>query len=335
MKTYWCLLVLFLQVIDFKGCEICGCFMGILPYDNQSSVAFFHRYRIFNGYYAQHQKGEFFPSGAYRVMHGNHSSNNLDTVKKYLPTDYESYKIYECRLKWFIHQRIEINALLPFMETRMKEDTFKIKHFGLSDPTFLVGYHLIKKIYEEKFQHRLILLAGIKLPSGNYYAKDDYGNRIPLLLQPGTGSVDYLVAYTYTLGYKKFGLMSNSMYKINGENYYHEKISNSITMNFLLFYKVKLKNWIFIPSIQNYYEYTKGLYIQNNYVNGTKMNVLLSGIGIDVNYKQIILSLGWQWKMYEEQSSTDAMKNKGRLTLGLTYNFNQKKYLVKKQKNQR
>ncbi|GIV26513.1 MAG: hypothetical protein KatS3mg027_0327 [Bacteroidia bacterium] len=318
-----------------NACDICGCFMGILPYDNQSNIAFFHRYRIFNGYYAQHQRGIFFPSGAYRVMHGNHSNNQaVDTTKKYLSSDFESYKTYELRIKWFIHSRIELNAILPFVDSRMREDTIKVKHFGLSDPTFLFGYHVIKKIHEEKFQHRLILLSGIKLPSGNYYAKDQYGNRIPLILQPGTGSVDYLLGYTYILGYKKYGLMLNTMYKINGENYYHERIANSLTMNLMTLCKIKWKDWLFIPSWQSYYEYTKGLYIQNNYILGTKMNVLLSGVGLDINYKQIALSFAGQWRLYEEKTSMDAMKSKGRMIIGLTYNFNQRNYLIK-EKNQR
>jgi hypothetical protein len=328
--------LLYLSVLIFTtkiilACDICGCFMGILPYDNQSNIAFFHRYRIFNGYYAAHQRGVFFPSGSYRVMHGSYTEPTLDTSKKYLSSDYESYKNYEFRIKWFIHPRIEINAMLPFLETRSREDTIQIQHFGLSDPTFLIGYHLIKKIYEEKFQHRLILYSGIKIPSGNYYAKDQWGKRIPLLLQPGTGSVDYSIGLTYIIGYKKLGSMINLNYKINGKNYYKEKIANSITLNHFLFYKIKLKNFIFVPSWQNYYEYTKGLYINNTLVNGTTMNVWLSGLGCDLTYKNIQLTTAWQWRVYEEHTA-DALKNKGRFIIGLTYNFNQKKYLIKSDK---
>ena len=328
MKKLFSLVILLFTTKLIFACDICGCFMGILPYDNQSNISFFHRYRIFNGYYFAHQRGVFFPSGAYKIMHGNHNSNIDDTTKKYLSSDFESYKTYELRIKWFIHPRIEINGILPFLETRAKEDTIYIKHFGLSDPTFLIGYHLIKKIYEEKFQHRLILLSGIKIPSGNYYAKDQWNRRIPLLLQPGTGSIDYLLGLTYVLGYKKLGTMFNLNYKINGKNYYKEKIANSITLNHFLFYKIKIKNFILVPSWQNYYEYTKGLYINNSLVNGTTMNVWLSGIGCDWTYKNIQLTTAWQWRVYEKYTA-DALKNKGRFIIGLTYNFNQKKYLIK------
>ena len=33
-----------------RACGICGCFMGITPYDNQSSFALMHRYHILHGY---------------------------------------------------------------------------------------------------------------------------------------------------------------------------------------------------------------------------------------------------------------------------------------------
>jgi hypothetical protein len=330
MRRYFLVAYTVMPIYWLFACDICGCFMGILPYDNQSSISFFHRYRIFNGYYSMHQKGVFIPSGVYRVMHGNHGtapSTSVDTIKKYLSSDYEAYKVYELRGKWFIHHRIEIDAIVPFTEIKARQDTIKIKHFGLSDPTFLLGYHLIKKIYEEKIQYRLILYGGIKLPSGNYYAKDDYGNRIPLLLQPGTGSVDVMTGFTGVMGYKKIGMMMNAFYKMNGKNYYGEKIANSLTANAIMFFKFKYKNWMFVPSWQNYYEYTKGLYVDKQYVSGTLMNVWLSGIGMDVNYKNIQLNMGWQWKVYEQRTSEDQLKNKGRFYVGLTYNFNQRKYL--------
>ena len=47
-----------------RACDICGCFMGITPYDNQSGLSLMHRYRIFNGYQALGQAPQFFPGGA-------------------------------------------------------------------------------------------------------------------------------------------------------------------------------------------------------------------------------------------------------------------------------
>jgi hypothetical protein len=301
--------------------------MGITPYDNQSAIGFVHRYRIFNGYRMYDQKSNFFPSGAYREMHGGAPVSPVVQTKKYSSKDYESYKAYELRAKYFIHKRIELNAIIPVNTNKSKEDTVVLSHTGLGDPTFFAGYHLIKKVDYEKFLHRLIVGGGVKIPSGNYYAKDEDGERLPLLMQPGTGSVDVFSYANYVFGYKKFGFSLNCMYKINGRNYYKEQIGNS-TSNYLnIFYKAKTGNFILIPSAQFYYEYCKGLYINRSIQQATGMNCLLAGPGFDLFYKNISLNMAMQFRAYEKVADND-LKNAGRIIVGLTYNFNQKKYLL-------
>jgi len=201
--------------------------MGITPYDNQSQISFFHRYRIFSGYRNYSQKGTFFPKGAYRMMHGG-TSHVMDTVlKNYSSKDYESYKVYELRAKYFIHPRLELNAIVAVNNNKSREDNHVLNHTGFSDPTFFIGYHALKKVDMEDVQQRLILGAGVKLPSGNYYAKSESGERLPFLMQPGTGSTDGFFYGNYIVGYKKLGLSLNSVFKLNGSNFYNERIANS------------------------------------------------------------------------------------------------------------
>jgi hypothetical protein len=47
-----------------RACDICGCFMGITPYDNQNGFSLMPRYRAFNGYRSYGQQPQFFPSGS-------------------------------------------------------------------------------------------------------------------------------------------------------------------------------------------------------------------------------------------------------------------------------
>jgi hypothetical protein len=303
--------------------------MGITPYDNQSTFGLLHRYRVFNGYRMYDQKSSFFPSGAYKVMHGGTSANPATYHRAYSSRDYESYKAYELRAKYFIHHRIELNAIVPVNANKSKEDTLFLNHTGLGDPTFFAGFHVIKKVDFEKFLHRLILGGGVKVPVGNSQAKDQYGTRLPLLMQPGTGSLDYFTYANYVFGYRKFGFSLNCMYKFNGRNYYKEQVGNS-TANYLnIFYKMKTGNFILIPSVQVYYEYCKGLYVNTSIQEGTGMNCLLAGPGFDLFYKNISLNLAMQFRTYEQIDQND-LKSAGRLVAGLTYNFNQKKYLLGK-----
>ena len=318
--------------LNATACDICGCFMGITPYDNQSTIGFLHRYRVFNGYRSYEQQSKLFPSGAYKVMHGGNDSVLPVTPRVYSSKDYESYKVYELRAKYFIHHRVELNAILPFNSNKSKEDSIVYEHTGLGDPTFFAGYHAIKKVNYEAFLHRLILGGGIKIPSGNYYAKDRNGTRLPFLVQPGTGSVDYFVYANYVFGYRKLGFSFNSTYKFNGTNYYKEHIGNS-TSNYLnVFFKMKRGNFIFIPSAQLYYEYTKGLYINHSIQRGTQMNCLLGGPGFDLFYKNISLTSAVQFRLFEETEKNN-LASAGRVVIGLTYNFNQKKYLLGKKSN--
>lgn len=312
------------------ACDICGCFMGITPYDNQSQLSFYHRYRVFNGYKTYHQKGVLFPNGAYKEMHGGTGTSSPTTiVKNYSSKDYESYKVYELRAKYFIHHRIELNAIIPINSNKSKEDTTFYEHTGLGDPTFFVAYHAIKKVDYERFQHRLIIGSGIKIPSGNYYATDANHYRLPFLMQSGTGSTDGFFYANYVFGYKKLGFSLNSTYKINGTNYYKEHIANSSSNYLNIFYKLKFNDFIFIPSIQSYYENTNGLYINDVKQEGTSMDCLLSGPGLDIYYKNFSFSTAIQFKAYEK-TNEDNLNSKGRIIFGLTYNFNQRNYLLGK-----
>lgn len=365
MKKYFLLIVSIIVLkVPSVACDMCGCFMGITPYDNQSGINFLYRYRSFNGYSAFDQRNHLFPSAmkttnlpsqnnsfaqfnpasqtaAFKdgggttplpqLQHG--SSNNNNNVRVYSTRDYEVFNVYELRAKYFLHQRIEIDGIMPINNVRSVEGVKAVNHTGLGDITLFAGYHLMRKIEEENLQQRLIVGGGLKLPVGNYYAKTEDGDRIPLLLQPGTGSVDYFGYFNYLIGYKKWGLSINSTYKINGENYYKERISNSTTDYASLFYKIQSGDWNFIPSAQIYYEHTKGVKISGTLQDGTSMNLAMAGAGFDVYFKNISLNTALQYTVFE-QTGKDNLGSAGRIVVGLGYNFRQLHYLINKKDNE-
>lgn len=309
-----------------SACDVCGCFMGIVPYDNQSSISFVHRYRVFNGYRNYQKTSYFFPQGAYKTTHGGHDTSVVN--KNYTSKDYESFKVFELRAKYFLHKRIELNAFAAILNNKSKEDTVIINHTGIGDPTFFIGYHVLQPKPDKNFRQRLIIGGGIKLPSGNFYVRDKNNKRLPFLMQPGTGSVDYFGYVTYVVGYKKIGLSTSVNCKINGTNFYKERVGNSITNFASFFYKINTKNWSFIPSVNSYYEYTKGLLVFEKLIPNTSMNELMCGLGLDVFYKNMGINIGAQRTLYQHQEG-DNLKSVGRLYASLTYNFNQRKYLLK------
>ena len=320
IKTYFifCFTLFYLNAI---ACDICGNYMGITPYDNKSSISFLHRYRVFNGYRDYQTQSHFFPASAYRVTHADEPIDSTVT-KNYSSKDFESYKIFELRFKYFVLKKLELNVFVPLLSNKSKSDNQYLSHTGLGDISFNGGYHVVTP-KDKALRHKLIVGAGIKLPTGNYYAHDSHSERLPFEMQPGTGSIDGFVYMNYVLMTKKIGASVSINYKANGQNNYKEKLSNSHNDFVSLFYRLPISNVIFYPSIQANYEYTDGLKVKNELQKNTDVNSLLLGPGLDIYYKSFSVNLAWQFTTYENVNES-SLKSAGRLSFGLNYSFGNK-----------
>ena len=99
-----------------QACDLCGCFMGITPYDNQSGFALMHRYRIFNGYQATGQPMQFRPDGARIFLPSSlNSDNGYAHNHEGSADDFEAFRVIELRAKYFLSRRVELNAFLPYV----------------------------------------------------------------------------------------------------------------------------------------------------------------------------------------------------------------------------
>jgi hypothetical protein len=311
--------------LNAMGCDICGCFMGLTPYDNQSSFGVLYRYRSFNGYSGQ--KHATFPAGSH-FFFPTDSRNAPLTGHNNNPTDYELYRTMEIRGRYFLHQRIELNAILPYNSNSERYNGNTSSISGIGDVNLYAGYHLIRKLDQENFNHRLIVGAGLKLPSGKNNIKTVDGIRYSALMQPGTGSTDAFIYANYLIGIKKFGLSINTAYKINGENKEREGIANSSTTFLNVFYTQRLSpNWQIMPSVQLFYENSAGETYRGKKTGEHQMNNALAGIGADLYYKNLALNVGMQRNVWE--AKTDHPQSAAKIYLGLTYHLNQLYYLIK------
>lgn len=319
-----------LHAIQSQACDICGFYMGITPYDNHSSIGMYYRNRAFNGYSSISTTPALFPDGHLRNAAGNYIDHHDASVPIYSSSDYEIYRTAELHAKYFLHERIELNAIIPYRYNSQSMNNAIEKTEGIGDANLFAGYHLIRKIEVEGIQQRLIVGGGVKLPTGNYREMNG-DRRIDALIQPGTGSLDGFFNAIYYFGIKKFGANVSGTYKINGTNVLFEHISNSTTLSASLFYKIQAMHdkMMFIPKSNIYYEYSKGLFVYDTYQSGTAMNVLMVGPALDVYYKNVELNLSVDLPVYEKQE-TNALCNSGRVSIGIVFNFNQKNYLFKK-----
>lgn len=322
----------FLAETNAIACDVCGCFIGVLPYDNQSAIGIMHRYRIFNGYPSA-PAGNLFPPGAYRLsnpsaLHAQHSN----ATPMLSPGDFESYKTIELRAKWFIHSRVELNLILPFSENRSGVNGAREKTAGMGDPTILAGFHLVRKTGEGRFRNRLVAGLGIKLPLGNCAAVSSSGERLPVMLQTGTGSTDGMLYMAYTGGGYNFRWGTTVAGKINGVNKYHEQFSPSITSTTFIGYLFSAGSWRFLPQCTMYSEAMNGLRENEVLVEGSSMKTILLGPGLNVFYKNLSLDCNIQFPVYEEKAAYNLL-NTGKIMLALNWNFNQQHYLLKSKKS--
>jgi hypothetical protein len=339
MKRIVCFFVLAFAYSTGMACDICGCYMGLTPYNNFSSVGVYYRYRAFNGYPIANQSHQLFPSSVFRqnktakLMHGgiDHdlpAPDDQEALDSLFPAkDYELYRVYELRAKFFIHKRLEINALIPFYSNSSREHGTLKTLSGIGDINAFMGYHIISRPDDPLWKRRLVVGTGIKMRTGKYLLADENNFRFDPLLQPGTGSNDWLLYTNFMLGYKSIGLNSTVMYKVNGSNVYDERIGNSITSYANFFYIAKLGDVQIIPSAQFYHEYTKGLFRKDELIPNTAMTEIMLGPGLDIMYKGFLINTGVQFTVYSGSEATNP-GSAGRMILGLSYNFLQKKHLI-------
>ena len=306
------------------ACDSCGSFMGITPYDNQSSITFLHRYRSFGGYYGQ--KHPLFP-GNESIFKFKNQTDAPITQHNSNPNDFEVFRTLEVRARYFLSKRIEMNVILPYNSNSENYNGNLNTVAGLGDINLFYGYHLIRKLDQKTINQRLIVGLGIKLPTGKNEVENYEGIRFGALTQPGSGSTDGFIYFNYLMGYKEVGLSLSTTYKVNGQNKNQESIANSTTSFLNLFYKLNInQTYKLIPSAQFAYEYSGGEKYKGVKTDQHVMNNLLGGIGVDFFIKNITLNMALQTNLWAAKD--DHPMPAGRLVLGLTYNFNQLYYLI-------
>jgi hypothetical protein len=310
------------------ACDVCGCFMGLTPYDNQSHAGMLYRLRTFSGYYGMNPSRKLFPSGSLRInpsaQHSGHTHGQ--TLQ---PDDYEEYRILEFRARFFVHPRIEMNLILPvhFNSMRMHQTVHRVS--GIGDVNFYSGYQLLRKNDMETWQYRLTVGAGIKLPAGSHTRTDNHGQRFHLMMQPGTGTTDFFLYGHSTILLNRSGFSLAGAFKWNGTNDLKEKVSNSVTIHGSLFYKTFIGGQVIIPAVHYYYEHTAGIITDEGINQQSSMNVLMAGPGVDLYVGNFQFMLSGLLPIAEERIHGKAV-SAFKMAAGIIFNFNQRNYLLGK-----
>ncbi|MEJ8800812.1 hypothetical protein [Pontibacter sp. H249] len=277
-----------------KGCTMGGSYFGILPQ--------FHK----------NFAGLRYSTRAYTITstHGDHT----------VITD-ERFATTELWGRFVPVKNVQVFAFVPYLNNEQSSEHGTIKTNGFGDATLMANYNLLNTgdSLRHTLKHSLQLGGGIKLATGAFQ-QSQHEKVLPINMQPGTGSTDYLVNGIYTIRYKQLGLSNDVTYRSNSENKDGYKFGDRISASSNLFYWQNVKSIALLPSAGIYYEHAKGDEI-NGVANAQKGGESYFGnVGLSTYIRNVAVSGTLQLPI----SSTEeyhATKGNTRSMVSVTYMF--------------
>lgn len=276
------------MVTSARACDVCGCsasnqYLGILPKANLNFIGFQYQ---FSSYTSDH------PS-----LYENQPN---DKGKDY-------YNTYQLWGRYNLGSRLQLFAFVPYRNNIQQEDTISTSSSGLGDISFLANAVILKENAEsEGWQQQLLAGGGIKIPTGKYTGVSSTDKQGLPNMQPGTGSVDFIVNSNYTLRKKAFGVNLDAAYTITLPNSEKYKYGNRANAGVLGFYAIKGKEVTILPQVGVRYEYT--LHDYDNYdrkwLNEQSGGYMcFASAGVQAYYKKLGLRLTYQIPVSQDYGS--------------------------------
>ena len=308
-----------------RSIRLIGCFILLIGCDSLLACDFCNYYLGINPNYNQNAIGLRFRTSSYT---GNHSHNNIignsdGHIHTESSANYEFYGTYALWGRWYPVPKLQLTGNFPISDNYEMENNEKASHItGIGDLMLVALYQVYNTPSDSSsaFNQRLFLGGGIKFPTGVYRETSSDGELEPLL-QPGTGSFDFIASLNYLAKIKKAGLNTDITYRINTSNKNGFQFANRLNATVLLFYKIPIKAWTLIPSGGVYYEQALMDLDNNTYLQNTGGKVLFSQFGVDIYYKNFSVNFGYQIPVYENLFGVQG-KNQNRLITGISYAFN-------------
>ena len=303
-KLYFLFIILLGSISQSFACDVCGCslggsYYGILPQFQKNFIGLRWSQAKFHAYMNH---------GA--VLGEEHSN--------------DTYSKVELWGRYYINEKIQLFAFVPYGYNTMDGTEQKIKTQGLGDVSVLANYLILNtgESKTKKLKHTLMAGAGVKLPTGKYDLEDN-GLIVNRNFQLGTGSVDFILSGVYTIRYQKVGLNSEAGYKINTRNSQEYLFGNQLHASTRFFYWQNVKALSLLPNVGVYYEqaaeHRDGEIIQAN----TGGNALLFSAGAEMYYKNFSVGFTFQNPIKQNYNSDEVAEitSKDRINISLTFSL--------------
>lgn len=267
-----------------------------------------------------------------------HTEPQVETHYRQIQTTTDIRGTYYVRPKWSITAIVPINAKLLYSDDNQYRDGRKLEqHQGLGDVVLLAQYQALtegKKLAAKKLQQRLVLGAGIKLPTGKFN-EIGYDGQLRPDMQNGSGSVDFIATTNYILRSKKWGVTTMVTYKMNTANRNGYRFANSLNIDLRGFWFKEFKRVAIAPSTGLWLEQA-GTNLDPNADAETYQPTggafLFSSVGFDLYKGNWGLNLLWRHPLAQQIVENEQFGNVTGFQVGLKYAFNSN-ILTKKSKD--
>jgi len=340
LSRLWLFVLLVATVQGVYACDGCSANLSIFNAELQlnsgkHSIGVQHQSRFFSA--TLHESMIDYLKGPAKTDDGHvHTEPQVETPYRQIQTVTDIRGTFYVRPKWSLMAIVPITAKLLFRDDNQFRDGKKLEqHQGLGDAVLLVQYQLLtegKRMETKKLMQRLVLGAGVKLPTGSFNSIG-YDGQLRPDLQNGSGSLDFLTTANYLFRAKNWGLTSMVSYKINTANKNGYRFANSLNADLRGFWFKEFKRIAIAPSAGFWLEHA-GDNIDPNAE--TEMPTgglyLFSTVGMDLYKGNWGLNMLWRHPLAQQIIENEQFENAGGFQIGLKYAFNTKP-LTKKSKD--
>ena len=184
-----------------------------------------------------------------------------------------------------VNKKIEIMVMVPYHFLNREKASGNQTLDGMGDVTVMAFYNVLQSMNDSaSFQHKILLGAGVKAPTGKFDNKNN-GSVNPSF-QLGTGSWDYNVAAEYIMRKDKWGLNSTLGYIVKTENDKKYQFGNQLNYGSTLFYTAAVNNVNIVPQLGVAGETYQANKDYSEEVPYTKGDIFFGKIGIEIGYKK-------------------------------------------------
>ncbi len=233
----------------------------------------------------------------------------------------ETFNTVELWGRFYPAKRVQLFAFVPvhFFERNIHQASQYAR--GLGDISLIANYTIVNTgdSLRSDWKHLLLAGGGIKLPTGRKGVTDGV-ELLPPAMQPGTGSVDFLLNTIYTVRIRQFGIQTDAEYRLNTRNKNEYRFGNRFSAATRVFYWKKAGNFSFLPSAGLFFEMA-GLDSDSRYaVTESGGEMLLGMAGLDIYFKRFVTGFNYLQPVHHHLADGQ-IKARARWLLSAAYMF--------------